>query len=71
MSIIRPGPWELRFLIVNTKLNELLFLTSNGIGNVVTVEPQNLTPSDRQKVRLDIISAWIIDRPHYSGLLGS
>ena len=68
---VRPGPWELRFLIVNTELNVLSFLTSNGVGNVVTVEPEILPPSARQKVRLDIISAWIIDRPHCSGLLGS
>ena len=66
-ELIRGG--LLRFLIVNEVAGELLFLTGNGVDNVVTVEPQIHPPSNKQRVRRDIISVCIIDSPHYSGFL--
>ena len=70
-KIASASPLLLRFATVKEETGELtdLFLTSNGVGNVVTVEPEILPPSDRQKVRRDIISVCIIDSPHYSGFL--
>ena len=67
MSKVPRGPWNIRFFALDEETNVLLFLTSNGIGNVVTVEP-GIQPF-RQRVRLDIISVCNIDSPHYSGLL--
>ena len=52
-KLTRPGPWQLRFLIVDKETGVLSFLTSNGVGNVVTVEP-SINP-EKQTVRLDII----------------
>ena len=73
MSKIASGPLLLRFAIVKDETGELfdLLLTSNGVGNVVTVEPEifQIPPSGRQIVRLDIISVCIIDSLHYSGML--
>ena len=58
MSDIEKGPWQLRFLIID-KESVLSFLTSNGVGEVVTV--QRIIDPFRQTVRLrlDIISVCI------------
>ena len=69
MSELTRGPWLLRFRIIEEETGVLLFLTSNGVGNLVTVEPEIHPPSERQIVRRDIISVRIIDSPHYSGML--
>ena len=53
MSEPHTGPWQLRFLTVDEELQQadvLSFLTSNGVGNQVTVEP-GIQP-DKQTVRL-------------------
>ena len=62
MSKLTRGPWQLRFLTIHKENNVLSFLTSNGVGNVVTVEP-GIQP-EKQIVRLDIISICIIDSPN-------
>ena len=64
---LRPGPWKLRFLIVDKETDVLSYLTSNGVDNAVTIESKE-EPS-KQTVRLDIISVCITDGPHYSGSL--
>ena len=64
---IRDGPWQLRFIILEREINQLLYLTSNGVGKEVTIEPKNELV--RQIVRLDIILACIIDKVPYSGIL--
>ena len=55
MSDIKIGPWRLRFLIVDKETGEHLFLTGNGVGKVVTVEPKADHPF-KQNVRLGIFS---------------
>lgn len=65
---ITPGPWHLRFLIVDKETGALSYLTSNGVGKVVTIESKIDPP--KQTVRLDIISVCVmIDGFHYSGSL--
>ena len=66
-KLTRPGPWQLRYLIVDKEVDVLSFLTSNGVGKVVTIEP-GIQPA-KQIVRLDVTSVCITDSPHYSGLL--
>ena len=58
-KIVKPGPWQLRFVIVDKENSVLSYLTSNGLGKVVTVEREDLP--DRQKVRIDVFSVFIID----------
>jgi hypothetical protein len=58
-DIVKPGPWQLRFVIVNREDDFLLYLTNNGLGKVVTVEPED--QPDRQIVRLNVFSVCIID----------
>ena len=57
--LTRPGPWQLRFLTIDKETGVLSFLTSNGVGNVVTIET-SIDPVN-QTVRLDIISVRNID----------
>lgn len=73
---LRRGPWHLRFqIIVDREASSLAssYLTSNGVNNVVTIVPGNderNEPNLNQIVRLDIlISVYIIESPHYSGML--
>ena len=54
------GPWYLRFLTIDKETGVLSYLTSNGVGKVVTVESKTEPP--KQTVRLDIISVCNIDR---------
>ena len=67
MSKITVGPWHILFY-TDVGHGERWFLTSNGVGKEETIEPEIVPPSDRQKVRRDIISVCIIDNPRYSGL---
>ena len=67
MAKLTTGAWRLRFLTIDKETDELSFLTNNGVGNQVTVEP-GIQPI-KQTVRLDIISVGITDSRHYSGLL--
>ena len=70
MSEPTRGPWQLRYLLIKNDVPEpgvLLSLTSNGVGNVVTVV-HDIQP-DKQTVKLDVISVCIIDSLHYSGFL--
>ena len=59
---ITKGPWHLRFVIVDKETHVLSFLTSNGVGKIVTVEPGIEPPKQRVRLGLDIISGCIIDR---------
>ena len=55
MATPEPGPWRLRFLFVKSVEKEIvleLYLTSNGIDRVVTVEPIEKQPADSQKVKI-------------------
>ena len=55
MSELTRGPHQLRLLLIDEEGHDWTKLTSNGVGNVVTVEPEIQPPNDRQIVRLDII----------------
>ena len=58
-EIVKPGPWQLLFVVVDRESGLLSYLTSNGLDKVVTIEPKN--EPDKQKVRIDVFSVCIID----------
>jgi hypothetical protein len=60
-KLTRQGPWHLRFFIIDTETGLLLYLTSNGVGNLVTVEPAGIVVPVKQIVSLDIISVYYRD----------
>ena len=58
-EIVKPGPWQLLFVVVDRESGLLSYLTSNGLDKVVTIEPKN--EHDKQKVRIDVFSVCIND----------